>query len=109
MYSGSSDLDTVETIVNNAIEHLVNEKIDNPVEMLRYLQLVLITGRKLDIDATDDTISSSGETNFINIDRLNIIETAFDEVKAIVNPRLTLEVQFYDEVCSRCLLYVIMI
>lgn len=93
----------VETVVQHAIEHLISHNIDNPVEMLRYLQSVLVTGRKLDIDTTDDIIT--GETNFINIDRHNILETAFDEIKVITNPRLTLEVQFYDEVSSGGLFY----
>ena len=92
---------TVGTIIPSAIEHMVNEDITNPVEMLRYLQSVLVTGRKLDIDSTGSTIS--GETNFINIDRENILDTAFDEVKAITNPRLSLEVEFYGEVSSRWL------
>ena len=41
-----------------------------------------------------------GETNFILVDRLNILETALEEVKSIKNLRKTLEV-FYGEVsCS---------
>jgi hypothetical protein len=86
----------VETVVAFAIEHLISHNIENPVEMLRYLQSVIVIGRKLDIDSTDDSIE--GETNFINVDRQNVLETALDEIKTIDNPRLTLEVQFYDEV-----------
>ncbi|KAH3805255.1 hypothetical protein DPMN_133552 [Dreissena polymorpha] len=96
--SSTLDLQTrsINSIVAFAVEELVSKKIDNPVEMLRFLQSVVVTGRKLDIDSSTDSID--GETNFINIDRQNILETAMDEIKAIANPRLTLEVQFYGEV-----------
>ncbi|KAH3738894.1 hypothetical protein DPMN_045537 [Dreissena polymorpha] len=83
-------------IVAFAVEELVSKNIDNPVAMLRYLQSVIVTGRKLDIDSTTDSIE--GETKFINIDRQNILETAMNEIKAIENPRLVLEEQFYGEV-----------
>lgn len=38
-----------------------------------------------------------GETNFIVVDRNNILETTFVEINSIENLRTTLEVQFYDE------------
>ena len=39
-----------------------------------------------------------GKTNLILVDRYNILATAMDEISAIDNKFLTLEVQFYDEV-----------
>ncbi|KAK3729667.1 hypothetical protein QZH41_011473, partial [Actinostola sp. cb2023] len=38
-----------------------------------------------------------GETNFIAVDRDNIIETTFDEIKGIKDPSITFKVQFYGE------------
>ena len=63
----------------------------------------MVKGRPLDIE--DITESNEGETNYIMVDRSNLLETAFDEVKAIPssNLRLTLEVQFYNEVMFRIL------
>ena len=39
-----------------------------------------------------------GKTNLIMVDRYNILATGMDEISAIDNKFLTLEVQFYDEV-----------
>lgn len=40
-----------------------------------------------------------GDTSFIMVDRNNLLQTGFDELRAIENIFLTLEVQFYGEVC----------
>ena len=45
---------------------------------------------------------SSGETNFILVNRDKLLDTAFDELKFHSNYRVTLEVQFYDEVSFMC-------
>ena len=48
-----------------------------------------------------DTISPDqhleGDKNFININRHNLLTTAFDEIKDIQNLRFTLEGGFYGE------------
>lgn len=51
----------IETVVEYAIEHMVSQKIDNPVEMLRYLQSFLVTGRQLDMESIEN--SFEGETS----------------------------------------------
>jgi hypothetical protein len=73
-------------------------KIQDPVEILRKLQLEMVKGRPLDIE--DITQANEGETNFIMVDRNKLLKTAFDEIRVIPssNLRLTLEVQFYNEV-----------
>ncbi|XP_033748894.1 uncharacterized protein LOC117333620 [Pecten maximus] len=83
-------------LVSSAISYCITQKIDNPVEILRYLQSVLVTGRNLEVH--DPSQVDEGSTSFILVDRENIIETAFDEINGIENVRDTLEVQFYDEV-----------
>ena len=44
------------------------------------------------------TQAVEGETNYINVDCNNLIETAFEEIKFLDEYRKTLEVQFYGEV-----------
>ena len=63
------------------------------------MQKKMIAGRRLEIeDVTED--NTAGETNFVVVDRNNVLETGFDETMALKNKFLTLEVQFYDEVSS---------
>ena len=86
----------IRTVVASAIEHCVNYNIDDPVEILRLLQKVIVTGRTLEIEDVSQNVE--GTTNFILVDRCNILNTAFDEINAITDLRPTLEVQFYGEV-----------
>ncbi len=69
--------------------------ITNPVEILRYVQSCVVTGRPLDVQ--DVTVSPEGETSYILINRYDVLKTALEEIKSIENPRLTLEVSFYKE------------
>ena len=52
----------------------------NPVQILKYLQQKLITGRSLEI--LDPTSSEKGNTNLVMVDRKNILETGFEEILA---------------------------
>ena len=45
-------------------------EICNPVELLRFLQAEIVTGRPLELKSVDDTLE--GETNYITVDRQNI-------------------------------------
>jgi hypothetical protein len=89
----------IDFVIAKAIDFCISENIQDPVEILRYLQSVIVCGRKLEI--TDTTQCDEGETNFIIVDRNNILETGFEEVGSIENLRKTLEVQFYDEVMKK--------
>ena len=66
------------------------------VEILRCFQQKVIVGRSLEVENVAQAVE--GETNYINVDRNNLIETAFEEVKFLNEYRKTLEVQFYGEV-----------
>jgi len=68
---------SIQSIVTTAIKKLVDDDIDNPVEMLRFLQKTIVTGRALEISSPSEALE--GETNFINIDRDDILVTAFTE------------------------------
>ena len=71
----------------------------NPVQMLQCLQDSVIVERALEIN---EFVSESlkGDFNFILVNRNNLLETTFDEIQLIKNPRLTLQVQFYGEVSN---------
>ncbi len=90
----------MEGKVKKVARSLKKRNLDqNPVEILRAMQRKLISGQKLEIEnvAEDNT---AGETNFIMVDMNNILETGFDEIMALNNKFITLEVQFYYEVSS---------
>ncbi|KAJ8313279.1 hypothetical protein KUTeg_009168 [Tegillarca granosa] len=87
---------TTKNIVQQVIKYCSDENISNPVEILRKLQTELVTGRPLEIE--DITSCTDGDTNFILIDRNNVLSTGFDEVRSLDDPRKTLEVQFYGEI-----------
>ena len=87
---------TINSLVKKAItDCLASDKVNNLVEMLRYLQTLVITGRQL-----EEADFLEGETNFIMIKRGNILKTAFDELKGCQTEELrrTLEVKFHGEV-----------
>ena len=60
----------------------------------------MVTGRALKVERVDEV--SGGETNFIMVDRHNLMETAFDEIMSLGDYRKTLQVQFYGEVSAVC-------
>ena len=74
---------------------------------LRITQGQIIKGRKLEWYSESTTIE--GDTNFILIDRENLLETSFIEIKEIEDLRTTLEVQFYEEVCWFVVCFVLFI
>ncbi|XP_061171879.1 uncharacterized protein LOC133181380 [Saccostrea echinata] len=87
-------------VISSAIDHCLTEKIVDPVEILRYMQSVIVTGRKLELE--DLATLDEGDTTFILVDRANVLETALDEINAIKDEdlRKTLEVNFYNECAS---------
>ena len=71
------------------------EHCQNTSEILKCAQEKILTGRQLDI--TDPDIEISGETNFILVDRENLLDTGLDEISALVNCHLPIEVNFAGE------------
>lgn len=70
--------------------------IVDPVEILRKIQQEMVTGRPLEIEDVSQCIE--GDTNFVMVDRLNLLTTARDEIESLTNLRPTLEIRFYNEV-----------
>lgn len=73
------------------------KNIINPVEILRAAQKLWVKGRALELEDLSHA-PPEGETNFILVDRVNLLDTAFEELKSLKDFFTTLEVQFYDEV-----------
>ena len=82
--------DFFSTVVNEFPSTIVE-----PTEMLRYLQKKIVKGRPLDI--IDLSAVLEGDVNYITVDRENILETTFEELKNVDDPRVTFQVQFYEE------------
>ena len=83
--------------VNNIIQYRNKQDFNNRVEILKYLQENLTQGRLLEIVDVSQCID--GETNFIMVDRSNLLNAATEEIQHLQNKSLTLELQFYNEVC----------
>eukprot|EP00794_Sanderia_malayensis_P013331 gene13331-14707_t len=95
-HSNTSCDKSLDGAIKACIAYCKEKEISEPVEILRQVQKYVITGRKL--EPTDESEALDGTTNFILIDRHNVLMTAFDELKAMkTDPRLTLEVSFYGE------------
>ena len=83
--------------INSIIRGAKEGQLSDPVEVLKYLQKEIVTGRPLEVTSSEDTIE--GETNYITVDRDNILETTFAELQYISNYRLTFQVDFMGEEC----------
>ena len=74
----------------------VNAKgMTDPVEILKFLQKEIVQGRALDV--ADESEIHEGETNYICVDRNDILQTTFTELASIKNFKLTFEVDFMGE------------
>ena len=59
------------------------------------MQSKIVQGRPLDV--IDDATEHVGDTNFMAVDRDNVLETTFDELRSVEDPRITFQVEFYGE------------
>ena len=91
---------SIDEIVSDTVTYCQEHDAFNPVEILRCFQQKMVTGRALKVERVDEV--SGGETNFIMVDRHNLMETAFDEIMSLGDYRKTLQVQFYGEVSAVC-------
>ena len=88
--------ESVDHIATEAVEFIKSKNIVNPVEMLRYLQRVIVSGRPLEVEYP--TVYVEGVTNYIFVNRNQLLQRAFDEIIYLEDLRPTLEVDFYNEV-----------
>ena len=87
----------VDREVNRIIEYYIENNLNTPIEIIRALQLFLVQGRPLEI--SDVNMCPEGRTNFILVNKNNLLLSAFDEIKSSKNKFIILEVQYYEEVC----------
>ena len=80
------------------IEEATKEALINPVEVIRFFQRKLQRGRDLHI--LDASVISTGETNYISVDRSRLLETTIAELKYVKDFRLTFEVDFMGELAQ---------
>ena len=69
----------------------------DPVEILKFLQNNIVTGRPLEVSSIDSI--PEGETKYITVNREDILRGTFDELTYIHNPRNTFQVDFMGEDC----------
>ncbi|XP_057312418.1 uncharacterized protein LOC130653938 [Hydractinia symbiolongicarpus] len=84
--------------INNIISYCIDNQVNSPVEILRYMQQKLVQGRSLEI--TDIAVHDDRPTNFIMVDRANLIETGLEEIRELQNKLICLSVQFYGELAE---------
>ncbi|CAB3980212.1 leucine-rich repeat-containing DDB_G0290503 isoform X1 [Paramuricea clavata] len=87
---------TIFDVAADCVTYCKEHNIDDPVEILRYAQNCIVTGKPLN-GYTGDEETLDGESNFILINRHDVLATALEEIGSIENPQLTLEVSFYGE------------
>ena len=67
-------------------------------EILKCAQKFILQGRPLGVTSLSQPLD--GETNFVCIDRYQVLKSAKEELNDIENPRLTLEVSFFGEAAN---------
>ena len=75
-------------IVQQCIDYCREKKIEDPVEILRVAQQFIVTGRQLEVISLTECLE--GETNYILINRQDVLDSAIEEISPLINPRLTL-------------------
>ena len=86
----------IDKEIVDIIEHRKTKDLNTPVEVLKYMQTRLVQGRPLEIE--DVTQCISGATNFIMVDRSDLMNTGLEEIQYVSNKFVILEVHFYNEV-----------
>lgn len=90
------EAEDINSIVNGIVRHCQENQIYSTKEVVRLMQYKVVQGRSLEIENED--VCPEGETNYISVDRLNILDTGMEEIAGLENLFFTLEVQFYGEV-----------
>ena len=83
--------------IQSVIKGAKDQGLTDPVEVLKFLQKEIVTGRALEVTSCEETIE--GETDYITVDRANILETTISELEYITNYRPTFQVDLMGEEC----------
>lgn len=87
-----------DPVIDALLFEIKSQGLEEPVEILRFLQKNIIRGRELDVDSMSDT--NEGETNYVCVDRNAILTTTFSELEEIQDFRITFEVDFISEMAK---------
>ena len=87
----------IEIAAAECLNTCKSHNVSNPIEILKCAQNYIVQGRPLDVFSPSQPLD--GETNFVSIDRFDVLNSAVEELKAVdnINLRLTLEISFYGE------------
>ena len=101
---GESDMPVNTGTEVNPYDCLIDEisakDFIDPVEILKFLQARLVKGRELDVvdeGNVPDLEDSKNCTNYICVDRENVLQTTFAELESIADFCMTFEVDFIGE------------
>lgn len=86
---------SVDLLAKRCVNYCRANGIENPVEILRYAQSLIISGKPLDVQNASESVG--GATKFILINRQDVLKSAIDQIQFLKDPRLTLAVGFYGE------------
>lgn len=86
----------IEVAVSECYKECQAGQVTDPVEVLKCAQKHILKGRPLDIISVQSNLE--GEVTQIDVNRHNLLKTAFDEIEHIANYQLTLQVNFYGEI-----------
>ena len=81
--------------INSVIDIAKSQNLQDPIELIRFLQEKIVTGRALELTSCEE--ACEGATNFITVDRDRVLETTIRELEFIDNYRLTFKVDFMGE------------
>ena len=87
--------DSITDKSDQLVNELHKQGLSDPVEILRFLQKEVIKGRALDV--TSEFEAKEGETNYICVDRHDLLNTSFAELASIEDFAITFEVDFMGE------------
>lgn len=87
----------VDSAVDECITYCKAQNIDDPVEILRCAQKFILKGKPLHGYSGDPEEFNDSRSNFIVIDRHNVLETALEELNCLEDAQLAIEVSFYGE------------
>ena len=90
--------DNLGTATAECIRICKERDVSNPTEILKCAQKFILQGHPLGVTSLSQPLD--GETNFVCIDRYQVLKSAKEELNDIENPRLTLEVSFYGEAAN---------
>ena len=81
----------INSIIKEISDYYQDNKVSTTKEIVCRMQSKFVRGRSLDT-------CPEGATNYISVDRYNILQTGMEEVAGLHDLFLTLDVQFYGEV-----------